>query len=198
MTNRLVRVVICVWALSVLGVPSKALALPILITIQSTHVSFGHGSYDNAIIGGPGSHGFANVMGLIPWAAGMGSFGGGGGAGGGAFGAPGGGASGRGGSQGANALAFGPELAGGFPGGGGGFPGRGVGLNVAFAVISLWSLGHPSDWFDHVSSSRSSSASVNATASTAPDARVPEPASALLFATGAFLVLRSATRRQRT
>ena len=210
MTNRNVLVVIWLLALS-FWQPSKAQALPILLTIQSTHMSFDHGSYDNAGLSGLGSRGFAgNWMGLIPWGGGIGLFGTGAfgsGAGGFAgFGGAGGfagsgGAGGFPGSGGAGGFA-GSGGAGGFAGSGGagGFPGIGAGPNVvAFAVITLWSPEHPSDWFHHdFTSPRSSSASLNTIASTAPPPRVPEPASALLFAAGAFLVLRSATRRQRT
>ena len=208
MTNRNVLIVIWLLALS-FWQPSKAQALPILLTIQSTHMSFDHGSYDNAGLSGLGSRGFAgNWMGLIPWGGGIGLFGTGGSGGGGFPGSGGaggfagfGGAGGFAGPGGAGGFAR-SGGAGGFPGSGGGFPGIGAGPNVAFAVITLWSLEHPSDWFHHdFTSPRSSSASLNtiaSTASTAPPPRVPEPASALLFAAGAFLVLRSATRRQRT
>ena len=197
-TNRNVLVVIWLLALS-FWQPSKAQAVPILLTIQSTHMSFDHGSYDNAALSGLGSRGFAgNWMGLIPWGGGIGLFGTGAfGSGAGGFTGS-GGAGGFAGSGGAGRFA-GSGGAGGFAGSGGGFPGRGAGPNVAFAVITLLSLEHPSEWFHHdFTSPRSSSASLNTIASTAPPPRVPEPASALLFAAGAFLVLRSATRRQRT
>ena len=125
MTNRNVLIVIWLLALS-FWQPSKAQALPILLTIQSTHMSFDHGSYDNAGLSGLGSRGFAgNWMGLIPWGGGIGLFGTGAfGGGGGGF--PGsGGAGGFAGSGGAGGFAgFGG--AGGFAGsnGAGGFPGK--------------------------------------------------------------------------
>ena len=155
MTNRNVLIVIWLLALS-FWQPSKAQALPILLTIQSTHMSFDHGSYDNAGLSGLGSRGFAgNWMGLIPWGGGIGLFGTGGSGGGGFPGSGGaggfagfGGAGGSAGSGGAGGFAR-SGGAGGFPGSGGGFPGIGAGPNVAFAVITLWSLEHPSGWFHH-------------------------------------------------
>ena len=72
-TDRIVGFAICLLALSALAVPSKAQALPVLLSVQSTQVTFGQGLNDNALVLHSG--GFrGNWLGVIPWGGGGGSF----------------------------------------------------------------------------------------------------------------------------
>ena len=216
MTDRIMGVVICLLALSVLAVPSKAQALPVLLTVQSTQVSIGHGWYDSAVEGLHALGFRGNWTGLIPWRGGGGSLssasfsgvgGGFAGSAGGFAGSAGGGsagsASGFAGS--ANGLA---TSASGFAGSANGlatsasgFSATGVGPYVT-VIVNLWWDSNFSNWTAHRPGIGSSGTTArvnpaNTTGSVASSVKVPEPASALMFAAGALIVLRSATRRQR-
>ena len=207
MTDRITGVAICLLALSVFAVPSKAQALPVLLTVQSTQVSIGHGWYDSAVAG-LNALGFrGNWTGLIPWRGGGGSaasFSGLGGVGGGFAGsasgfagsANGSATSARGVPRSANGLA---ASAGGFAasanGLASGFPGAGPYVTI---IVALWWDSNFSNLTTHHTSGTTGRVDpVATTGSGASSVRVPEPASALMFAAGALIVLRSATRRQR-
>ena len=198
MTDRIVGFAICLLALSVLAVPSKAQALPVLLSVQSTQITLGQDLNDNALVLHSGVF-RGNWLGLIPWGGGGGSFSPASFSGGG-----GGGISGlTGGFSGAFALAG----AGGFPGSASAFlgsvdsfPGGGVGPYVTFTIVTLFGGDGPlGNGIGQNSAQRHNSAWTGATASTASEAsmKVPEPASALLFGAGALALLGSAIRRRR-
>ena len=200
MTDRIVGLAICLLAVSVVAVPSKAQALPILLSVQSTQVTFAQDLNENALLLHSG--GFrGNGLGLIPWGGGGGSFSpasfSGGGGGGGLSGLAGG-----------SALGF-PGAAGGFPGSAsaflgsaGSFPGGGVGPYVTLAIVTLWWDGQLGNGIGRNSAQRNNSTWTGPTASlasttSADSTKVPEPASALLFGAGALALLGSAIRRRR-
>ena len=198
MTDRIVGFAICLLTLSVLAVPSKAQALPVLLSVQSTQITFGQDLNDNALVRHSGVF-RGNWLGLTPWGGGGGSFSpasfsGGGGGGGGISGLAGG---------------FGWRLSwlswrlswlGQRFWSAGSFPGGGVGPYVTFTIVTLfWGDGPLGNGIGQNSAQRNNSAWTGATASTASEAsmRVPEPASALLFGAGALVLLGSAIRRRR-
>jgi hypothetical protein len=207
-TDRIIGVAICLLALSVLAVPSKAQALPVLLTVQSTQVSIGHGWYDSAVEGLHALGFRGNWTGLIPWRGGGGSLSSA------SFSGVGGGAGGFAGSAGGGAAGSASGFAGSASGSGGsasGFAGSANGLASGFSasgagpyvtvIVNLWWDSNFSNWTAHRPEIGSSGTTarvnpVNTTGS-ASSVKVPEPASALMFAAGALIVLRSATRRQR-
>jgi len=199
--DRIVRLTICLWALAVLAVPSKAQALPVLLSVQSTQVTFGQDLNENALELHSGLF-RGNWLGLTPWGGGGGSFSsasfaGGGGGGGSMSGLAGGFPGSVGGFAGAGGF---PGSASAFLGSAGSFPGGGVGPYVTFTIVTLfWGDGPLANGIGHNSAHRNNSSWTGATASTASEAsmRVPEPASALLFGTGALVLLGSAIRRRR-
>jgi hypothetical protein len=200
-TDRVVGFATCLLALSVLAVPSKAQALPVLLSVQSAQVTFGHDLNDNALVLHSGGFG-GNWLALIPWGGGGRSFspasssrggGGGGGISGFAGGFP-GSAAGFPGAAGAGGF---PGSASAFFGSSGSFPGGGVGPYVT--IVTLGWDGPLGNGIGRNSALRHNSTWTGATASTASEAsmKVPEPASALLFGAGALVLLRSASRRRR-
>jgi hypothetical protein len=203
-TDRIVGFAICLLALAVLAVPSKAQALPVLLSVQSTQVTLGQDLNENALLLHSGVF-RGNWLGLIPWGGGGGSF------------SPASFSGGGSGSGGISGLAGGfPGAAGGFAGAGGfpgsasaflesagSFPGGGVGPYVTIVTIFLGdgplSNGIGPNSARPNSAQRNNSTWTGSTASTASEAsmRVPEPASALLFGAGALVLLGSAIRRRR-
>jgi hypothetical protein len=200
-TDRVVGFAICLLALSVLAVPSKAQALPVLLSVQSAQVTLGQDLNDNALVLHSG--GFrGNWQGLIPWGGGGRSFSTasssrGGGGGGGMSGFAGGFPGSAGGFPGAAGAGGFPGSASAFLGSSGSFPGGGVGPYVT--IVTLGWDGPLSNGIGRNSAQRHNSTWMGATASAASEAsmKVPEPASALLFGAGAFVLLRSANRRRR-
>ena len=200
-TDRIVGFAICLLAVSVLAVPSKAQALPVLLSVQSTQVTFAQDLNENALLLHSGVF-RGNWLGLIPW-----------GGGGVHFRPPH--------SLGAavaaafrdwpaaflaRPAAFRGAGAGGFPGSAsaflgsaGSFPGGGVGPYVTFTIVTLWWDGHLGNGIGRNSAQRNNSTWTGPTASTASadSTKVPEPASALLFGAGALALLGSAIRRRR-
>ena len=71
MTDRVVGFALCLLAVTVLAVPSKAQALPVLLSVQSTQVTFAQDLNDNALLLHSGVF-RGNWLGLIPWGGGGG------------------------------------------------------------------------------------------------------------------------------
>ena len=193
MTDRIVGFAICLLTLSVLAVPSKAQALPVLLSVQSTQITFGQDLNDNALVRHSGVF-RGNWLGLTPWGGGGGSF------------SPASFSGGGGGGGGISGLAGGfLGSAGSFPGSvsafaAGSFPGGGVGPYVTYTIVTLfWGDGPLGNGIGQNSAQRNNSAWTGATASTGSETsmRVPEPASGLLFGAGALVLLGSAIRRRR-
>jgi hypothetical protein len=199
-TDRIVGFAICLSALAVLAVPSKAQALPVLLSVQSTQITFGQDLNDNVLVLHSGvSRG--NWLGLTPWGGGGGSFSpasfSGGGGGGGISGLTGGFPGAAGGFLGAGGF---PGSASAFLGSADSFPGGGVGPYVTFTIVTLLGGDGPlGNGIGQNSAQRNNSTWTGTTASTASEAsmKVPEPASALLFGAGALVLLGSAIRRRR-
>jgi len=194
-TDRIVGFAICLLTLSVLAVPSKAQALPVLLSVQSTQITFGQDLNDHALVRHSGVF-RGDWLGLTPWGGGGGSF------------SPASFSGGGGGGGGISGLAGGfLGSAGSFPGSvsafaAGSFPGGGVGPYVTYTIVTLFWGDGPlglGNGIGQNSAQRNNSTWTGTTASTASEAsmRVPEPASALLFGAGALVLLGSAIRRRR-
>ena len=175
-TDRIVGFAICLLALSVLAVPSKAQALPVLLSVQSTQVTFGQDLNDNALVLHSGVF-RGNWLGLIPW-------GGGGwfifarlilwrrrwrrrlsGLAGGFPGSAGGFPGSAGGFPGSASGFLGSASA--FLGSAGSFPGGGVGPYVTFTIVTLLWDGHLDNGIGQNSAQRNNSTWTGPTASTA-------------------------------